>query len=99
MVTSLLGKGDSYKAVYDNFKWNIPQKYNIAHDVCDRWAEDKDRVALIYENETKNQKIFYFSDVQKYANQLANLFVNAGRQELYLAPVLSFLQRTQLNIV
>lgn len=78
METSLLGQGDSYEAVYDNFKWDIPKKYNIAHDVCDRWARDKERIALVYEDDAKNQKIFYFNDVQKYANQLANFFINSG---------------------
>ena len=39
MSTSLLRHGNSYEAVYSNFKWNIPENYNIAYDVCDRWAE------------------------------------------------------------
>ena len=78
MSTSLLNQGDSYETVYSNFKWNIPQKYNIAYDVCDRWADDKDRIALVYEDDQKNCNIFYFRDIQKYANQLANVFTGLG---------------------
>ena len=78
MSTSLLRHGNSYEAVYSNFKWNIPENYNIAYDVCDRWAEDQDRIALVYEDELKNQKVFFFHEVKKYANQLANLFTGLG---------------------
>ena len=53
MSTSLLRHGNSYEAVYSNFKWNIPENYNIAYDVCDRWAEDQDRIALVYEDEQR----------------------------------------------
>ena len=48
MSTSLLNQGNSYETVYNNFKWDIPEEYNIAYDVCDRWVEDKDRVALVF---------------------------------------------------
>ena len=78
MSTSLLNQGNSYETVYNNFKWDIPEEYNIAYDVCDRWVEDKDRVALVYEDAQKKQKIFYFHDIQRYANQLANFFTDLG---------------------
>ena len=78
MLTSLLNQGNSYETVYSNFKWNIPEEYNIAYDVCDRWASDRERIALVYENDQKNQNIFYFCDIQKYANQLANFFTGLG---------------------
>ena len=78
MSTSLLNQGNSYDTVYNNFEWDIPEEYNIAYDVCDRWVEDKDRVALVYEDAQKKQKIFYFHDIQRYANQLANFFTDLG---------------------
>ena len=68
MSTSLLSHGNSYEAVYSNFKWNIPENYNIAYDVCDRWAEDQDRIALVYEDELKNKKVFFFFDFAFWIN-------------------------------
>ena len=28
-------KLSTYNAIYDAFKWNIPERYNIATDVCE----------------------------------------------------------------
>ncbi len=38
----------SYDALCDSFVWDIPERYNIGVDVCDKWAEsDPDRTAII----------------------------------------------------
>ncbi|MBT6674373.1 MAG: AMP-dependent synthetase, partial [Proteobacteria bacterium] len=73
-MTSLLKPGKTYEEIYANFKWDIPEQYNIADDVCDRWADGSGRIALAYENEAKETSIYTFDDVKKYANQLANTF-------------------------
>ncbi len=30
--------GSTYDEVCNNFKWEIPEYYNIGVDVCDKWA-------------------------------------------------------------
>ena len=40
--------GRTYDEVCHNFKWEIPEYYNIGVDVCDKWAGDSRRLALIY---------------------------------------------------
>jgi len=36
-----------YGALYRSFRWQIPARYNIGVDVCDRWAEiDPARTAI-----------------------------------------------------
>jgi acetyl-CoA synthetase len=77
-MTSLLKPGKTYEEIYANFKWDIPDQYNIADDVCDRWADGSGRIALAYENEAKETSIYTFDDVKKYANQLANAFQSWG---------------------
>jgi len=42
----MLSRGKSYQEVYDSFKWQIPDFYNIGVDICDRHARKKNRVAL-----------------------------------------------------
>jgi acetyl-CoA synthetase len=37
----------TYEQLYASFRWNIPARYNIAADVCDRHAADPSKVALI----------------------------------------------------
>src|ERR1700735_61448 len=39
----------SYEQLYASFRWNIPARYNIAADVCDRHAADASKIALIGE--------------------------------------------------
>ena len=71
-MTNLLKRGSSYEEVYASFKWNIPRNYNIADDVCDRWADDPGRVALVYEDARKKVHTYTFADIRSHANKLAN---------------------------
>lgn len=77
-MTNLLQRGATYAEVYNSFKWNIPEFYNIADDVCDRWAGDPARVALVYEDAEKKVHTYTFADVRRYANQLANTLLAYG---------------------
>lgn len=79
-MTNLLQRGSSYEEVWNNFEWRIPEQYNIADDVCDRWADDAQRLALIYEDEDKKVHRYTFADVRRYANQLANTLRGWGLQ-------------------
>ena len=68
----MLNPGKSYNEVRDEFRWHIPEFYNIGVDVCDRWVGDPDRLALIYEDEKGQAQKFTFSHLKKLSNQLAN---------------------------
>ena len=76
----LIERGDSYEEICEKFEWNVPEKFNIADYVCDRWADDKDRIALIYEDENKTVHRYSFADIQKHANQFANTLLSLGLQ-------------------
>src|SRR6202034_4232157 len=67
-----------YDQYYASFRWNIPARYNIAADVCDRHAGDPGRVALIGEDSDGKAWKITFREVQRKANQLANLLVSLG---------------------
>lgn len=47
----MLQKKSTYDEVYRSFHWQIPEYYNIGVDVCDKWADERYRLALIYEDE------------------------------------------------
>ena len=74
----MLTRGKTYDEVYNSFKWNIPERYNIANDVCDQWADDPGRVALVYEDGDKKVHTYTFGDVRGYANQFANTLLAKG---------------------
>ena len=65
----------TYDEIYASFRWNIPARYNIAADVCDRHAADPTKFALIGEGADGKTWQMTFRDIQRKANQLANLFV------------------------
>ena len=74
----MLQPGRSYKKVYDSFRWEIPQQYNIGVDICDKWAGQPDRLALIYENENGQVEKYTFTDLKRLSNRLANGLKAAG---------------------
>lgn len=74
----LIERGSTYEEICENFQWKVPEKFNIADYVCDRWADDADRIALIYEDAQKKVHRYSFADIQKYANQFANTLLSMG---------------------
>jgi acetyl-CoA synthetase len=74
----MLKPGKSYKEVYNSFRWEIPQYYNIGVDICDKWARQPDRLALIYEDESKGVEKYTFDDLKRLSNRLANGLKAAG---------------------
>ena len=68
----MLKPGDSYEAVYNTFKWKIPEFYNMGVDVCDKHAHQRNRLALIYENEEGRIEKYTFWQLKRLTNQFAN---------------------------
>ncbi len=69
---SMLRPGKTYEEVYDSFRWEIPEFYNIGVDICDKWAHQRYRLALIYENEKGQVEQYTFWDLKRLSNKLAN---------------------------
>ncbi|MBW2429038.1 MAG: AMP-binding protein [Deltaproteobacteria bacterium] len=64
--------GRTYDEVCHSFKWDIPEFYNIGVDVCDKWAGDERRLALIYVGPQGREQKFTFRSLRNFSNQLAN---------------------------
>lgn len=73
-------ESDNYEHLYENFNWEIPDEFNRADYVCDRWAEDRGRIALFAEDEEGNQRKMTYWELQKAANKLANYLRDIGVQ-------------------
>lgn len=72
MKEAMLPRGESYEAVYQAFRWSIPQRYNIGVDVCDKWVDGQERLALIYQDEAGQERKYTFSDLKRLSNRFAN---------------------------
>jgi acetyl-CoA synthetase len=74
----MLQRLPTYEQLYSSFRWSIPVRYNIAADVCDRHAHDPDKIALIGEESDGKIWRMTFREIQRKANQVANLFASSG---------------------
>jgi acetyl-CoA synthetase len=74
----MLKHGKTYAEVYESFRWKIPRHYNIGVDICDKWAAQRYRLALIYEDEKGQIQKYTFWDLQQQSNRLANAFRHYG---------------------
>jgi acetyl-CoA synthetase len=68
----MLKPGKDYREVSDAFRWAVPEYYNIGVDICDKWAHQRYRLALIYEDETGQVKQYTFWELKGLSNRLAN---------------------------
>ncbi len=58
---------------------NYPDNFNFGYDVVDKIADETpDKRALVWCNVEGEERVFTFSDIKKYSNQMANVFRSAG---------------------
>lgn len=68
----------SYDELREGFEWEVPNQFNIAGYVCDRWAGDAGRTALFAENQDGDTETISFRDLQRRADRLAGYLASIG---------------------
>jgi len=69
---------DRYDELYRSWRWDVPQRFNIATACCRRWAADRSRFALYWEDESGATAKYSFWDIQQEANRLSNALAGLG---------------------
>ncbi|KZX12235.1 AMP-binding protein [Methanobrevibacter curvatus] len=70
---------ESYEDFRDNFQFKVPENFNFAYDVVDKYADkNPEKLAFIWCNDHGEEHKFTFKDVKKYSNKTANFLVNLG---------------------
>src|ERR671918_2692091 len=69
---------ERYEELYKSFRWNVPQRYNMARACCGQWALDRARFALYWEDESGATAAYSFWDLQRSANRLSNALAALG---------------------
>src|SRR3977135_893272 len=69
---------DRYRELYDNFRWDVPPDFNITQWACRRWAGDRHRLALYWEDESGLERAYSYWDLQQAANRLSNTLTELG---------------------
>lgn len=67
-----LSSAFSWDDAYQSFDWNPEEKFNMGHECCDRWAEDHNRIAVYWEDESSKQVEYTFKQLRDKSNQLAH---------------------------
>lgn len=81
LLSQFVSKTDfeSYEDFHENFKILVPENFNFAYDVVDRYAETcPEKRALVWCDDLGNEKIFTFKDLKYYSDKAANLFSKHG---------------------
>src|SRR3954469_11825681 len=67
---------DAYKQMRAKHEWNVPERYNIARDVCDKHPRDK--LAMVWEDWQGNERRVVWGELQDLANRAANVLQAHG---------------------
>src|ERR671927_303855 len=79
----------SYEEAVAQHSWNVPERYNIAADVCDKHPPDK--LAMIHEDFEGNVREVRWGELQEMSNRFANVLrahgvVHGDRVAMLLPP-------------
>ena len=69
-----------YEKEFQNWKWNIPKKFNIGYDCIDKHTntEKKNKVALYWENSEGLTDRFTYNDMKNLTNKFGNTLKKLG---------------------
>ncbi len=74
----MLTETTDYDALYRDFRWDIPARFNMATACCDRHADGTGRLALIYLDEDGGAQRTSFDDISEMSRRFANVLKADG---------------------
>ncbi|MCA1682764.1 MAG: AMP-binding protein [Actinobacteria bacterium] len=67
---------DGYEEMCARHRWEVPERYNIARDVCDKHPREK--LAMVWEDWQGNEREVTFGELQDLSNRFANVLETHG---------------------
>jgi len=74
----MLTETTDYEKLYRDFRWEIPDRLNLATVCCDRHADGSKRLALIYVDEDGSSRRTSFDEVAGMSRRFANVLTADG---------------------
>ncbi|THD64198.1 MAG: AMP-dependent synthetase [Bradyrhizobium sp.] len=74
----MLTETTDYEKLYRDFRWEIPERFNLATACCDRHADGSNRLALIYIDEDGAASRTSFDAVSEMSRRFANVLKADG---------------------
>ena len=69
---------DHYDALYQSFRWMIPEDCNIAQLCCGRWSDDPERIAIVVDDPLNGHREVSYANLQHDANRLSHVLRSLG---------------------
>lgn len=69
---------EDYDQLYDRFEWDVPEQFNLADYLCDRWADRRGRVAVFAETAKGTERVYTYWQLRNASNRLANFLARQG---------------------
>lgn len=69
---------DSYEDLLDWFEWEQPESFNMAAYLCDRWAEDGSRQAMLADHGGGDHETYTYRDLRDLVDAIANFLRDNG---------------------
>ncbi len=66
---------DRHAQLHSEFRWLLPDDFNIAQLCCRRWADDANRIAIHFDDEDdiEGNRSLTYAEMQQQANRLSNV--------------------------
>jgi acetyl-CoA synthetase len=77
-MASIPTEARSYEEAVESHRWQVPERYNIAQDCCDKHPRDK--LAMLHERWDGVRREVAWGELQDFANQAAHVLREAGVQ-------------------
>ncbi len=75
----MLPKCTEYASLYQEFRWTLPERFNIGDAISTRWAGEKpDQTAIIQKLDDGEISNVSFGELDRMANKIANLLTAGG---------------------
>src|SRR5438445_10905133 len=74
----MLTEAPTYDELYRNFRWDIPERFNMATACCDRHADGTNRLALVYVDEGGATTRSTLDEVAEQSRRFANVLKADG---------------------
>ena len=65
-----------YEEMRAQHSWDVPERYNIAHDVCDK--HERERLAMVWEDWRGTERRVSFGELQDLSSRFANVLEANG---------------------
>ncbi|MCP4024037.1 MAG: AMP-binding protein [Desulfobacteraceae bacterium] len=70
-----------YDKEYKDFKWEVPEHFNFAGEVIDKWAEDKEKLAMLWVDDNGLEIKQTFHDLSVASKKMANVLKEQGIEQ------------------